>query len=301
MKHLQTYEEDLHFLMERLDFPADAKEALLRAFSIICSQDDEEKTFSSILKCYEKTELCPFSQMLEEACLVGKRLKIHEYTVSLLMFLCMAKVLRRRYEERGIPETIYFNSMMDLRYKLEECRLVYGICGSFVARWFPRFFDLTRFALGRLQFEMVAFKKDYVLDGVLLSQGSKAINVHIPRDGTRLDYHRVWESYREAAEMFSSEFSSGSIIFTCHSWLLDPWNLTVLNPESNLALFSKDYQLIEHGDYSGYFEMWRLFDCNCEDLSGLPSDSSLRRAYLERMKRGEPIGWGRGAFFYPKK
>ena len=76
-------------------------------------------------------------------------------------------------------------------------------------------------------------------------------------------------------------------------------NLTVLSPSSNLAAFIRDYRILQTGQFEGYGELWRLFDCLCtDDTTNLPKDSSLRRAYAERIDRAEPIFWGQGFFLY---
>lgn len=280
-------------LMEQLEFPADAKQELLCAFDKMTCEE-----FAQLLCGYEKNKNCDYKEMLSEIVLLGERHGVHPYTASLLLFLCLSKNLLERYQRLGIHESIYYRSMADLAYKLEECRLVYGINGSFVASWFSGFFALKRFALGRLQFEIVRTSDDYELGGISIPAGSKAINIHIPRTGTKLLHSEVEESYRMAAEMFAAEFVDQPILFICKSWLLDPWNQTVLKSESNLSLFCKDFEIVKSGTYTDYRELWRLFDCQyMGDASKLPKDSSLRRAYAERVGRGEPIGWGVGLFF----
>lgn len=286
-------------LMMQLNFPSDAKKTFVEVFDCISNDIVASARFSCILQQYDNSENCSYSHMLADVKAIGEDLGIHEYTISLLLFICMSEKLRCRYSVRGIDDSIYFNSLLDLRYKLEECRLLYGVNGSFVAWWFSGFFNLTRFALGRLQFEIVATEESYEINGITIPAKSKAINVHIPRTGTKLDHQEVLESYRLAAKMFSDVFQMQPVVFTCYSWLLDPWNLTVLSPTSNLAAFCNDFKVVEVGNYDGYDEMWRLFDCLCtEDTSILPKDSSLRRAYVDRIDRGEPVAWGRGLFIY---
>ena len=129
--------------------------------------------------------------------------------------------------------------------------------------------------------------------------GMKAINIHIPRTGGKLDHNEVLQSYRAAAELFASEFEHQPVIFICTTWLLDPWNMTVLSPESNLSAFYRDFRIINTGVYPDYAQVWRLFDRRYNgDPADLPRDSSLRRAYAERIERGEPTGWGTGIFLY---
>lgn len=281
-------------LMKRLLFPDDARLELEAAYDAMQGPD-----FSRLIARYQETENCDYKALLSDVTAIGGRHGIHPYTASLLLFLCFSEVLLERYRIRGIEESIYYCSMADLAYKLEECRLVHGINGSFVASWFSGFFALTRFGLGRLQFELVKTAENHTVDGKIVLTGSKAINVHIPRTGTRLDHTLVQEAYRSAAEFFSPMFQNEPILFHCKSWLLDPWNLTVLKPESNLSVFIRDFEIVQTGSYDDYKDLWRLFDCKYEgDASTLPRNSSLRCAYADRVARGEPIGWGLGMFFY---
>lgn len=301
MFDLATVKTNVTDLMTRLDFPADAQVTLLGALDRIGGDSVAAAWLGSLMAHYEKSERCHYRQMLADVTALGQVLGLHEYTVSMLLFLCLGEKLKARYAERGIDEAVYYATMADLRYKLEECRLVHGVVGSFVASWFSGFFDLTRFALGRLQFEIIKTSKDWTVGGELLPAGSPAINVHIPRTGTRLDHAEVEDAYRRAAAWFADVFDGRPPVFTCHSWMLDPWHLTVLAPTANMAAFYRDFEIVESGSYADYGSLWRLFDCAWTgDPDALPADSSLRRAYVERVRRGEPTGWGRGFFRWDK-
>jgi hypothetical protein len=60
-----------------------------------------------------------------------------------------------------------------------------------------------------------------------------------------------------------------------------------------------DFDIYVSGEYSNYAEIWRLFDVGFDgDVSHLPKDSSLRRAYIDLISRGEKTGWGKGVFLY---
>ena len=229
---------------------------------------------------------------------LSEKTKIHEYTGALLLFLCYTKRLRAYYNEAGIDDEIFLSSVLDLRYKLDECKCVYGIKGSFVAKWFSGFFDLTRFALGRLQFEIVDLGRKYEKGGVKLEPDSKVINVHIPRTGTRLDRESTLESYRLAKDFFAPKLGD-TPVFVCSSWLLFPRHREMLKSDSNILAFMNDYDLVSSGEYANYNEVWRLFDTMYDGaVSHLPDDTSLRRAYVDLITRGEKTGWGRGIFVY---
>jgi hypothetical protein len=163
--------------------------------------------------------------------------------------------------------------------------------------WFSGFFKVQRFALGRMQFELTNLKKSYTCNGVTLPEGQLAIGVHIPRTGGPLLHGDVLAAYRLAADFFAAHFKDTPTVFTCHSWLLDPWNLTVLRPDANIAAFIRDFEIVEVEQCADYSQLWRLFDClYTGDPDALPANSSLRRAYIERVKRGEKTAVGLGIF-----
>lgn len=296
---MKTIKENIKNLMERIEFPAEAQQELLRAFDTIAADPVAAVWWKRLVAQYEETVNCDYVKILADAKALGEALDIHEYTSHMLLSLAFGKKLLERYREKGVDESIYYASMCDLRYKLEECRLIHGKVGTFVASWFPGWFKMTRFALGRLQFEMTTLKDSYEVDGIILPEGAKAIDIHIPRTGTKMDHDAVLEAYRMAVEMFGAQFGDGPVVFTCWSWMLDPWHETVLSPNSNMVAFLRDFKIVQQNSYPNYSGVWRIFDCPFTgDIDALPYDTSLRRAYVDKMRSGEPTGWGRGLFIW---
>ena len=129
--------------------------------------------------------------------------------------------------------------------------------------------------------------------------GSRVINIHIPRTGTRLDHDEVLKSYKMAEEMFAAEFHGEPLLFLCDSWLLDPHIPSFLSPHSNLTEFQGDFTIVKTGECYEYSALWTVFDRLYEgDISVLPADSALRRAYIERIKNNDPFYYGHGLFKY---
>ena len=185
------------------------------------------------------------------------------------------------------------NTVLDLKWKLIECKDIKGIRGSFVAGWFGGFFKLERFALGRMQFQIITIDRDYEKYGVKLVGGvSRVIDVHIPKDGTPLDKESCEKSYAMAREFFKEEVGENAP-FVCHSWLLFPENKNLLSPRSNLYRFFSEYDIVDFG-YDEGGDLWRLFDTNEVNPYRLPADTSMRRAYIEHLKNGGRVGWGFG-------
>ncbi len=282
-------------LMQRLDFPTDAQGELLLALEQLLKTPE----FLKIVERYN-CESFDFTKMLEDTKTIALKNDICEYSAYMLLLLCMGSELHKRYIQKGVEDKIFYDTMADLRYKLEECRLVRGETGTFVPQWYRGFFEMRIFALGRLQFEINRTWFDCTVDGVDITKGTKVLSVHIPRTNTRLDHSLVIDSYRQAAHFFKEEFDE-NIIFICNSWLLYPWNRAILKDGSNLAQFYDDFTVVQSGEYQNYSEVWRLFDCLYDgNPDNLPNDTSLRRAYIERIKSGLPIGHGTGVILCDK-
>lgn len=276
-------------LMQKLDFPNDAQMELLSSLEELLKTPD----FLDIIKQYENDNF-DFDVMLSDTKTLAEKCGISPYSAYMLLFICMSERLHKLYFEKGIDDTIFYDTLRDLRYKLEECKLVHNQTGTFVPKWYKGFFEMKIFALGRLQFEINHTWFDCEVDGKTIPKGTKVLSVHIPRTGTKLDHSLVLESYEKAKRFFKDEFI-GDIIFICNSWLLYPWNRTIFKDGSNLALFYDDFTVVMSGEYSNYSEVWRLFDCLYDgNPDNLPNDTSLRRAYIERIKSNQPIGHGTG-------
>ena len=263
--------------------------------SKIASSPESSKLWEQAIDIYRENINCDFRKIVFLADRAGELLGIHSYTAELLIFLCLTKYLREEYEKRGVDISIFENTVLDLRYKTEECKLVKGIVGSFVAEWFFKFFDMTRFALGRLQFQIIALGHTYEKDGITLTPETKVIDVHIPRSLQPLDEKSCDEAFAQAKAFFADEV--GEICaFVCHSWLLFPEHETILSHESNVYKFMKRFDIIKSGYSHSRGDLWRLFDTDEKDPEKLPADTSMRRAYVSHLKNGGKTGWGFGVF-----
>lgn len=274
---------------------ADA-EHLLQCFDCIQNHPQAKVLWDEALSAYEKNLNCDFEYILRIGRQVADLIDWHEYTVGLLLFCCLSRQLKVYYIQKEIDLEIYHNSMLDLRYKLEECKAVKGICGSFVCLWFPGFFELTRFSLGRLQFEIIPFGREYSENGKTLTADSKVINIHIPRTGTPLDVESCDQAFRQAKEFFAGQWSE-PCTFHCHSWLLYPEHRSILPNYTNVYKFMDRFKILDiELDREGN-DLWRLFDTDERNPDRLPTDSSMRRNYIAWLKQGKYTGCGIGIFF----
>lgn len=291
--------EYLQKFMEIFDYPKEAREALVRAYDAMQADADARAGFDALLDRYAADAGCACFDMLEEVRVLSEKSGVHSYTGDLLLLICMSESLREHYRREGIDEEIWKRSMYDLKWKLLECISVHGVWGSFVCKWLMGYFDLTRFAFGRMQFEIRPFKRYYEKNGVSLNPESRVINGHIPRSGERLDADIVAASYKEAAAFFKAREGLEQVVFVCDSWLLYPRNMEILSDSSNIRRFAGQYDIIESGEYEDYKEVWRLFDvAYTGDVEALPQNSSFRRGYADWIRKGIKTGWGYGVYVY---
>ena len=295
---MKTYA--LSFMTE-IGFDDEAIETLSSDLERMLAEPESKAILEKQVALYETDVNRNYGEILSETDKAAEIAGVHKYSAELMIFILFSKHLRALYKERGISDRIWFDSMCDLKWKLWECKAVKGSWGSFVAGWFPGFFNLTRFALGRLQFEIVEFDGEYEKDGKKLKKGDKVVNVHIPRTLTPLDKESRDDAYAQAAEFFREMTDGAPIAFVCSSWLLYPEAEKILPAHSNIRGFMADYDIIrskvdEEGDYHN---MWRLFDMDFTgDFKDYPEDSSLRRAYKKFLLDGNRTGSGYGVFFY---
>ena len=216
-------------------------------------------------------------------------------TAALVFVIALTEHLQELYRQKSIPEEIFWNSMLDIKCKMMECKQVRGIWGTFVAHWYGRFFLLTRFGLGRLQFEPYFVPETLESEEIKLSKGELVIKFHIPSAGP-LKMEDCEEAFQKAVEFYGHLFPTGEVTFYCESWLLAPEHKNMLPPQSNIRKFMDFFTIFPTGK-SMAGNLWRIFgkDVKPEDTN-LPTDTSLRRIYADTLARGECPTVGIGAF-----
>lgn len=237
--------------------------------------------------------------MLERAERWEEELGIHKYTLDLLVLLdCWAR-LRTKYQEAGLPEEIFRNSLYDMHCKLMECREVYGVNGIFVGYWYDRFFAMTRFALGRLQFELDTYFLDtpYEKGEKTVKKGDPVINLHIPSSGPLLS-EDVDDALNRAAAFYRKYFPEDPVVFVTDSWLVDP-DLVRLLPEGNMKEFVHRFTCLKTTKEVKFLDGWRVFGKEWEkDPRRLPRRTKLQRAIGDYLQQGGQLGEGYGIMFW---
>ncbi len=179
------------------------------------------------------------------------------------------------HASRGIPADVSTATLADLGRQVWVHRQTYGQFGLHTHAWLTLVWSGALYQLGRLQFNLQ-----------LDDDGRWVLSTHIPATGP-LTPTSVDDSFTAAGRFFASHFPDyPAATFYCNSWLLDP-QLAELLPGSNLAAFQRRWSLDETVRPGLEDMLFFVFRRRGEvDLDRLPSDTSLRRAFLEGLRSG---------------
>ena len=267
-------------------FPAASTEAFVTAFHTISSNPKARALFDQQVMLYENDVMCSFEGAFSNIKKSAEICGVREETAYGLYLLCLTEHLHHLYMVRGLDDSWYDGVIEDLKVKNDECFLIKGSYGTFVSDWFYKFFELTRFAIGRLQFQPMFMPESNDYNGVLIEEGELSIGIHIP-GGKSLNIDECINSLKIAYEVFVPYFSDGVVVFNCFSWLLAPNNKKLLNPESSIVKFGELFNIIPSQQLVDC-DFWRIYGReDCSDTASLPRDNSLRKAYALCAERGE--------------
>lgn len=297
-QYLKTFFEDF-------EYPSECSELLLKCYDSITREQEKNEILQAVLTAYANDRDVSYFVLEEYVQKICDGFAYHEYTVWLLLYVLMSKRLMELYREYGISMDIWRESMADLKCKAEECKMLKGIDGTFVASWFPKFFRLKRFTLGRLQFDLTKFEEERFVckNGRVLTAGECALAVHIPRSQIPLSKEACDDAYQRAVRFFAGQFQGDWILFTCDSWMLYPKNSELLHEKSNVRRFGEEYELVSVTDYpeGEHPDAWRIFNVEFNgDISVLPEDSHLQRSYRQHMLAGGVTGRAYGVKLMPR-
>ncbi len=286
------------------DYPAEAKTSLLRDFDALWANNECRAHFEKHIAAYEKDGTTDFYDARVKAGQLAEGAGVHPYAAELLIFCCFARHLSDIYREKGYGDKIWMDTMLDIRTKLMECRQMHGIWGSFVMFWFPQYFTLDRFALGRLQYQKAPYyatREPYTVGGVtVVYSESRALELHIPSNG-RLDEESVLDSLHRAYDFFSGTeyIHDGLLICECSSWLLYSGLEEALPDDSNVVRFSRSFMRTIDRDDPGFEDCWRVFNKNWDnDAYALPRETSMQRCIADRLAAGKTMGSAVGVLVF---
>ena len=289
---------DLEEFMRMIDFHEDAVDTLLALYDEIEKSECCRALLDAHVKKYRESGEIDFGMVINDAVLSARELKGPEYGCKMVFFLCTAMYSYPVYEKKGLSRKIWIDSMEDFRFKLNECKKMYGEWGTFV-NWFGRFYTAELLALGRLEFEIEHAPRDFRCGDLDVKAGQKVINVHIPsNEKIPLSKEECDRSYRMAADHFAPELEGGQIVFMCGSWLLFEGMKNFLPADSNILRFASEYTIAERSE--SIDDLWRIFYRENSHASPheLPEDTAMMRGYKALLIEGDMPGTALGYKLY---
>ncbi len=291
--------QDYIEFIDLLGFPEEDKKILTNSFDTVMTSPAAVQKVHPFIENYKNgawldyfTYMGEYEKVLEEVC-------TNKLTDSLMFHLAMAAYSYPFFEKNGFSREVWVRSMKDFTFKNEECKVRYGVVGTFV-NWFARWYFGNRAAFGRLQYESYTCYFDIEDEELSIKQGDDIVNIHIPSDKSApLSDEEVDASLRQAAEYYGKLYGKNKIVFHCDSWMLHPCHMDKLPENSKIVKFAKRFKIFRVGEYSEE-DIWRIFPIKEYDgvPENLPENTTLQRVYKQLLINKEPIGEAAGYFVY---
>lgn len=217
---------------------------------------------------------------------------------------------KKRYDEKGISEKIFFDTMDDLRIWIDDYFEHAGEYGLDEFNWLFLHFNLDIFKLGRLQFQKSKYfsASSYRKNGLEIKPGGKVLFLHIPR-GEPLDIGECRKSLKLAESFFEEYYPDyRTDCYACDSWLLYPGNENYMSRDGNILKFASYFDIISERENPGQPYRWlfgvkvssakliknRKTDGNYGDTSHLPGEKELQRRAIAYINGGGILGDAKG-------
>lgn len=281
---------------EKVPFPREGEAFLLEGGERLLRKTGS--TLDTILDAFYESDF-DIEALEARAAALKEDLGLHEYTVILILLICATRRLREEYRRRGYGESVFWDTMTDLRSKAQECRDVKGIWGTFVGFWFPNIFRCRTFRLGRLEFELDTWRleTDATLRGRRITPQYPVLNVHIP-SGEPLDMEGCMDSLRRACGFFPRG-EGEALLMRCGSWLLYEELVNTFPENSNIRQFCRLWKIYDTRPDPAGNDLWRIFGAMAgEDPWTLPTRTTVQRAVRDWLLRGNSMALGRGVLLF---
>ena len=220
-------------------------------------------------------------------------------SIYMVFLLANLDKMKQVYKEKGIDEALFFDMVKDLKYKLDECKKVYGIYGARSFYWYYKIFGGEIVSLGRFQYQKDKFYgENYTWGDITLTSDDDVVRFHIPSSGAMTREMRL-DSYKRAFEYYGKK-KGEYLVITCVSWLLYPENRSIYPAGSNLLDFMDDFDITDSAEHENPFpNAWRVFGMDFNgDTSILPDKTTLQKNYIEWLKLGNKVGTGMGVIIF---
>ncbi len=212
-------------------------------------------------------------------------------TGFLYIYIALAEQSLEYFTSLGFNEDIFFDTFEGISRACSYYKSNTGNDGIYDYFWLSGHLCANVVRIGAFEYQngIFGFGETPSVNGRKIKKGEKAVFLHVPF-GTDFSLSSRLSSYKKAFEVF------GDKILVCDSWLLYPANAEGLDDDSNIRSFADDFYVFHTDHDRCYEDLHRIFGKKCDfsDIAALPSDTSLQRLYIERLKRGLPSGSAAG-------
>ena len=217
-------------------------------------------------------------------------LAVQSDIMRLAVILTLAVKVKVCYDELGISEEIYFDTMSDIRIWCEHN----GNKGLKNYGWLKNHVTFELFKIGRLQFQFYECKNNSLIYKKLpFTYGAKLINIHIPA-GEKLDEEKCIASIERSKEFFKFYFPEYDYeLYFCESWLLFEDNRSFMDESSNIVRFMSLFDIC----YSVKIDVQaieRIFGKRRILKTKYPESTDLQRRAKAYILSGKRLGFGVG-------
>ena len=189
----------------------------------------------------------------------------------------------------------FVTNMSSLCCKVNECISYKKVLGLFVYSWFDGFFKADKAKLGRLEFETVTRDTPLVVGSVTIEPGQPYLNVHIPSGYGPLTEEACMDAFKKAYQHFPHCIKEGLLYIHGYSWLFHPAYKEIFTPDTNIGRFVSWFKMYTVDTTESFDDCWRIFSMDTpEDLSELPRNTRLQKAFADHIAKGGPYGYGGG-------
>ena len=190
----------------RYEYPQSFKDLMYKINKLVSNCEIER-----ILSTYQSADKLDIDNLSEISHQLSEKYNVHSFSINLYELVCLVPKLKEFYKEKGIDESVFYNTVNDIRYKYRECvnvRGVEGIRDASWKHWYNVIFEMRIFGLGRFQYEIKQFRlKEYSKDGNVVKEGDEVLSIHIPSSGESLKKEVRQRSYALAKEFFKDRFN----------------------------------------------------------------------------------------------
>ncbi len=248
-------------------------------------------------KAYTSGEISLNKALCEVSAFKSDELNV--YTAHLIFLLDCTGYLLEKYRREKVSDEIFYHTMKDIKYKLDECLKVKGVFGNFVADWYEGFFHGGRVALGRLQYEPLVHSKDVLKIGDFSAKdGDFKVQCHIPSSGP-LGSELCKESFKLAYDYFKDKLKDGILPVFCESWLLYPPYEKPFSSSKNILDFRRNFYVYETVNQDKFGDSWRVFDTDYDgNLKSLPDKTRMQKGFIDYISEEGSFGIGKGVLLF---